>query len=95
MLEPRSILRQVERGKLKLDQPVAPLIDPWLRRAHNMSLGQMWGVEMGLVSARTLLQMSSGPCPAQIPFRVPVCAARTLKPTGQSQVTLSLRHEHV
>ena len=32
-----------------------------------------------------------GPVSSPRPFRVSICAARTLNPTGQSRVTLSLR----
>ena len=42
---------------------------------------------------RELEQVAENPRPSS-PFRVSVCAARTLNATGQSRVTLSLRQEH-
>ena len=55
-----SVLRQVEAGRITLDEPICPYIDPWLKRTNGTSLTARFGKEMELVSARNLLQMASG-----------------------------------
>ena len=55
-----SILRQVERGRLQLDEPLAPIIDPWLDRRYGMKLSELFGKEVNIVSPRNVIQMASG-----------------------------------
>ena len=55
-----SVLRQVERGKLTLDEPIYTIIDPWLRKVNGTTLRKLWGKEVEVVSARQVIQMASG-----------------------------------
>ena len=36
-------MRLAETGKLKLDDPIGPLVDPWLKTQGHPSLKDLWG----------------------------------------------------
>ena len=57
----------------------------------------IWKKKLYSNEIRAMLKKPKLPMEARLqpnPFRVSVCAARTLNATGQSRVTLSLRQEH-
>ena len=51
---------QVEAHRVSLDEPVAPIIDPWLTRTNGTTLGAVLGPHAAKLTARQLLQMTSG-----------------------------------
>ena len=62
-----SILRLVDEGKIKLSDPVPPLIDPFVAASAKVnpeqnftSLAELWGPEVAKVTVKDLLSMHSG-----------------------------------
>jgi len=63
-----SILRLVSEGAFGLDDAVAPLVDPFLKRMaasdptqNFTSMSELWGANASNVTVRQLITMSSGP----------------------------------
>ena len=65
------VMRLHDAGKIDLDKPVAPVIDPFLRRTNGTTLATLWGdasqggnassaAMIGTVTARQLMMMRSG-----------------------------------
>jgi len=62
-----SVLRLVDQGALKLSDPVAPLIDPFLATSaasdpsqNFTSMADLWGDEVSKITVKDLLHMHSG-----------------------------------
>lgn len=57
-----AALRLSEQGKLKLDDPIHTLVDPWLKTQGHSSLRVLWGGDRTIetVTARQLLGMRGG-----------------------------------
>eukprot|EP01062_Namystynia_karyoxenos_P018795 TRINITY_DN169_c0_g1_i3.p1 TRINITY_DN169_c0_g1~~TRINITY_DN169_c0_g1_i3.p1 ORF type:complete len:447 (+),score=150.41 TRINITY_DN169_c0_g1_i3:75-1415(+) len=55
-----AIMRLVEAGKVRLDDPAEMHADPWLLRHGNITLRQAWGPEAANVTVRMLIEMRSG-----------------------------------
>ena len=54
-----AVLKLVEKGAFGLDDPIPPLIDPWLRKYNGTTLtGLGWTSEIGKVTVRMLLHMN-------------------------------------
>ena len=55
-------MRLAETGKLKLDDPIGPLVDPWLKTQGHPSLKDLWGGDETIagVTPRQLLSMRGG-----------------------------------
>ena len=85
LLTGSGILRQVEKGNLKLDGPAAPHIDPVLSALGLGSMVELFGEEAAKISAHHLGAMQSGvpdydtakpwPRPPTDPFRAQVYAS--------------------
>lgn len=79
-----ALMQLVAAGKIELDKPVAPLVDPSLARLGLDSMASLFGAEARLVTLRHLLSMKSGipdydtatpfPLPPTDPFRADVYA---------------------
>lgn len=61
-----AVMQAVERGAISLEDPVAPLVDPVLKRLFNKTMMQLWGRNetsrsfVPLVRIKDLLGMTSG-----------------------------------
>ena len=58
-----AALQAAEAGRIDLDAPVAPLVDPLLKSAIGQTLGQLWGANASFIDSvtmRQLLGMRSG-----------------------------------
>lgn len=56
-----AILRLVEKGKFKLDDPVQPTIDPYIMKYNSTTLQELgWPADIANVTVRMLLHMDSG-----------------------------------
>jgi len=87
LLTGSGILRQVEKGNLKLDAPVAPHIDPVLSALGLGSMVELFGEEAAKITAHHLGSMQSGvpdydtakpwPRPPTDPFRAQVYKSPT------------------
>jgi CubicO group peptidase (beta-lactamase class C family) len=56
-----AALKLSEQGKLDLDKPVVPIVDPWLAAQGFPSMGKLWNNSMiNTVTSRQLLSMRAG-----------------------------------
>lgn len=55
-----GVLQLVDQGVWKLDQLVAPLVDPLLKRSGRSGLEETFGKSAGRITLRNLLHMTSG-----------------------------------
>jgi len=61
MLTGSSILKLISEGKFGLDDPVAPLVDPFLSGISNFTMEELWGADnVKNETIRTLLSMTGG-----------------------------------
>jgi len=62
MVTGAAIMKVVSEGKLELDKPVAPIIDPWLLKNNKTKLSQIYGPaeKVNSITTRQLLAMQSG-----------------------------------